>query len=228
LFTRSSPRAPNLLLACENNISAATGGGVCGRVGASTPSDFTGFAAAGFPLGGCGRFVSRIPSAGERCVLAVEWAAYAKAAAVEGGAGRRALQAGLPSRSSARRRLTWRPHFACPTFREALASVASASLAVRRAVARAPDENSRLGLAVARAATRFSNGGKARCNRRGWSSRGRGRGRRRCKPRIGVGAGGAFLPERAALVSSAPRDACKRFPESGGAFGRRNSASFGA
>ena len=34
-------------------------------------------------MGSRGRFVSRIPSARARCVLAVEWAAYAKATAIE-------------------------------------------------------------------------------------------------------------------------------------------------
>jgi hypothetical protein len=71
------------LLACDNNISETAGGGVCGRVGALNSIDFTGLAVAGWTLRGCGRCVSRIASARGRCVLAVEWAAHAKAAAVE-------------------------------------------------------------------------------------------------------------------------------------------------
>ena len=50
---------------------------------ASHPCDFALLAAAVWSSGSRGRFVSRIPSARERCVLAVEWAAYAKAAAIE-------------------------------------------------------------------------------------------------------------------------------------------------
>ena len=50
---------------------------------ASHPCDFAPLAVAVWSLGSRGRFVSRIPSARERCVLAVEWAAYAKAAAIE-------------------------------------------------------------------------------------------------------------------------------------------------
>ena len=66
-----------------DNISAAAGGGFCGRVVASNPCEFALLAVAVWSLGSRGRCVSRIPSARERCVLAVEWAAYAKAAAIE-------------------------------------------------------------------------------------------------------------------------------------------------
>ena len=50
---------------------------------ASNSCDFALLAVAVWSLGSLGRCVSRIPSARERCVLAVEWAAYAKAAAIE-------------------------------------------------------------------------------------------------------------------------------------------------
>jgi hypothetical protein len=63
-----------LVLACENNISAAAGGGFCGRSGALNPCDFALLAmAAGFG-GSHGRCVSRISSARGRCVLAIDWA----------------------------------------------------------------------------------------------------------------------------------------------------------
>ena len=47
------------------------------------PCDFALLVVGVWSLGSRGRFVSRIPSARGRCVLAVEWAAYAKATAIE-------------------------------------------------------------------------------------------------------------------------------------------------
>jgi hypothetical protein len=57
--------------------------GFAGGSGASNLCDFALLVVAGWSLGAPGRFISRIPSACGRCVLAVEWATYAKAAAVE-------------------------------------------------------------------------------------------------------------------------------------------------
>jgi hypothetical protein len=71
---RSTQAVPlvQLVLACENIIMAAAGGVYCRPVGASKPSDFVRLAVPVLSLVSRGCFVSRIPSARERCVLAVE------------------------------------------------------------------------------------------------------------------------------------------------------------
>jgi hypothetical protein len=52
-------QSAELVLACNNNISAAAGGGVCRRVGDSSPSDFARLAVAGWFLGSPGRLPVR-------------------------------------------------------------------------------------------------------------------------------------------------------------------------